>query len=259
VTVDRVGALRAERAELLTLCRDLAAEEWSSPSAAPGWRVQDVVAHMGSGFHAMFSPGAQKAMRGLDIERANDVLVDQRRTWTPAETLAEYERWGPRFAGVVGFAARTPLGRLQMPLSELGHFPVSNILSAIVFDHHTHLRYDIAPALGRQAPETDAGRMAVVLEWMMAVLANQLRIADYAWLDRPVAISLSGPGGDRWVFGPDGRADVGSSAAVAAEVEGVATDFPQWGTRRVGWRQREVAISGDIEYGTTFLDAMNVV
>jgi uncharacterized protein (TIGR03083 family) len=257
--VDRVGALRSERAELLALCRDLDVEEWCSPSAAPGWRVQDVVAHMGSGFHAVFSAAAQKAMRGLDIERANDVLVDRRRAWTPGEALAEYERWGPRFAGLVGFAARTPLGRLHLPLSELGRFPVSKILSAIVFDHHTHLRYDIAPALGRPVPETDAGRMAVVLEWMMAVLSNQLRIARYEWLDRPVAITLTGPGGDRWVFGADGSVDVGSPAAVAAEVEGLAVDFPEWGTRRVGWRERDVTISGDIHYGTTFLDAMNVV
>jgi hypothetical protein len=79
VTVDRVGALRSER---LMLCRDLDVEEWRAPSAAPGWRVQDVVAHMGSGFHAMFSPAAQKAMRNLDIERANDVLVDRRQGWT---------------------------------------------------------------------------------------------------------------------------------------------------------------------------------
>jgi uncharacterized protein (TIGR03083 family) len=95
VTVDRVGALRSERAELLMLCRDLDVEEWRAPSAAPGWRVQDVVAHMGSGFHAMFSPAAQKAMRGLDIERANDVLVDRRPGWTMT-SRPRWAGWCPR-------------------------------------------------------------------------------------------------------------------------------------------------------------------
>jgi hypothetical protein len=80
--------------------------------------------------------------------------------------------------------------------------------------------YDIAPALDRPVPETDAARMVVVLEWMMAVLANQLRIANHARLDRPIAITLAGPGGDRWVFGLDGSVGIGSSAAVAAEIEG---------------------------------------
>ena len=58
--MDPVGALRRERTELMRMCRDLDAGEWKSPSAAPGWRVQDVVAHMGSAFHAMFSPKEQK-------------------------------------------------------------------------------------------------------------------------------------------------------------------------------------------------------
>lgn len=258
MTVDRVGALRRERAELLTLCWDLDAEEWNS-RAAPGWRVQDVVAHMGSGFHAIFSPAAQKMMRGMDIERANDVLVDRRRTWTPGETLAEYERWSTRATGLLGFAARTPLGRVQMQLGELGRFPVGMFLSAMVFDHHTHLRHDIAPALGRPAPDTDATRMAIVLEWMMAVLRNQLRAAAPVWLDRPVALTLSGPGGDRWVFGgPDHSTDGGSSAAVAAQIDCSALEFPQWATRRAGWREHDVRIGGDVEYGTNFLDAMYV-
>ena len=60
-----------------------------------------------------------------------------------------------------------------MRLAELGRFRVGQLLYAIVFDTHTHLRHDIAPALGRTVPATDAGRMAVVLEWMMAVLSNE--------------------------------------------------------------------------------------
>jgi hypothetical protein len=181
VTVDRVGALRSERAELLMLCRDLDVEEWRAPSAAPGWRVQDVVAHMGSGFHAMFSPAAQKAMRGLDIERANDVLVDRRRP-------------DGRRPGVDDGGARQPTPHRQACVAGPPHC-----------DH------------------------------------------------------LAGRGGDRWVFGLDGSVGIGSPAAVAAEIEGLAVDFPEWGTRRVDWRERHVTVSGDIGYGTRFLDAMNIV
>jgi uncharacterized protein (TIGR03083 family) len=259
LTFDRVGALRRERAELLRLCRELDVDEWHSPSAAPGWRVQDVVAHLGSSCHALFSPAALQLMRSKDIERANDVLVDQRREWTPAQTLAEYERWSNRVAGVVGAASRTPLGKVHLPLAELGRFPFRQFLGAMVFDHHTHLRHDIAPALGRPVPDTDATRMAVVLEWMMAVLRNQLRTARPGWLDRPVALALSGPGGGRWVFGPEGGVDVETSTTVAAQIDGSTVQFPQWATRRADWRGHDLRVTGDIDYGTTFLDAVNVV
>jgi len=260
VTADRVLALRQERADVLALCRDLDDAEWQTPSAAPGWRVQDVVAHMGSGCHALFGgPGALQMMRSKDIEHANDILVDQRQEWTASRILAEYERWSRRFIGVFGPLSRTPLGRVRMPLAELGRFQLAQFLSALVFDTHTHLRHDIAPALGKPAPGTDANRMAVVLEWMMAVLSNQLCTARPAWLDRPVSIALSGPGGGCWVVRPDGTVAPGSSSGAAAQIEGVAIEFPQWGTQRVGWREREVTIGGDAEYGARFLDAVNVV
>jgi uncharacterized protein (TIGR03083 family) len=260
VTTDRVLALRQERAGVLALCRDLDDAEWQMPSAAPGWRVQDVVAHMGSGCHAFFGgPGALEIMRSKDIEHANDMLVDQRQEWPASRILAEYERWSRRFIGVFGPLSRTPLGRVRMPLAELGRFPLTQFLSALVFDTHTHLRHDIAPALGRPAPGTDANRMAVVLEWMLAVLNNQLRAARPVWLDRPVSITLSGDGGGRWVVRPDGSIIPGSCDGATTQIAGLAIDFPGWGTQRVGWRERDVTIGGDTEYGTRFLDAVNVV
>ena len=167
---DPVGALRRERSELLTLCRDLRDADWQTPSAAAGWRVQDVVAHMGSGYRALFGPAALKLMRSNDIERTNDVFVDQRRDWAPSRVIAEYERWSQVMVHLMGPVSRTPMARAPMRMAELGRFRVGQLLCAIVFDTHTHLRHDIAPALGRTVPGTDANRMAVVLEWMMAVL-----------------------------------------------------------------------------------------
>ena len=103
---------------------------------------------------------------------------------------------------------------------------------------HTHLRHDIAPALSRAVPATDANRMAVVLEWMLAVLSNQLPAAQPEWLERPVAIALSG---------------------TAAQIDGAALEFPEWGTQRASWRARGVTVGGDADYGARFLDAVNVV
>jgi uncharacterized protein (TIGR03083 family) len=259
VATDPVGALRRERSELLRLCRDLSVADWQTPSAADGWRVQDVVAHMGSAYRALFGPAALELVRSNDIERTNDVLVDRRRDWPPSRVLAEYERWSQVMLRMMGPVSRTPLARAPMRLAELGRFRVGQLLCAIVFDTHTDLRHDIAPALGRTVPATDTNRMAVVLEWMMAVLSNQLRAAGPQWLDRPVSITLSGPGGGCWVVRPDGSVSPGSSVATAAQIDGVAMEFPEWATQRASWRAREVSVGGDADYGARFLDAVNVV
>jgi uncharacterized protein (TIGR03083 family) len=256
---DRVAALRRERAELIRFCRGLDDAQWRTASKAAGWRVQDVVAHMGAGCHSIFTPASLKILRSKDIERANDALVDVRRGWTPTQTLAEYERWSRILITVSQATYPTPLTSLRMPLAELGKFPMGLLLAgAMTFDHHTHLRHDIAPALGLPTPNTDATRLAVVLEWMFAVLANQLRTARPGWLEHPIDITLRGPGGGSWVI--DARGVVpGRNDDAAAAIVGAAAEFPEWGTRRADWRTRDVTIRGDFDYGAWFLDIVNVV
>jgi hypothetical protein len=219
-----------------------------------------VVAHTGSACHALFSPAtALQLIRSKDIQRTIDVMVDQRRDWPASKILAEYERWSQRLIKVMGLVSRTPLARLPTQLAELGRFQTGQLLGAMVFDTHTHLRHDIAPALGRPAPDTDANQMAVVLDRMMAVLSNHLRAARPAWRDRPVSITLSGPCGGCWVVRPDGSIGVGPADGTAAQIDGLAIEFPEWATRRAGWRERDVAVGGDADYGPRFLDVVKVV
>jgi hypothetical protein len=149
VSLDRAAAMRREHAEIVRFCRQLGDEEWRAPSAAPGWRVQDVVAHLGGSCHAIFTPTSLKLLSSKDIERTNDVLVARRRDWEPARVLAEFERWGRRLGTLTSVLSRTPVARVPAPLGELGRFPAAVLLSsAFLFDQHTHLRHDIAPALG---------------------------------------------------------------------------------------------------------------
>ena len=257
--LDRGGAFRAQRTEVLDFCEPLTAEEWRTASRAEGWSIQDVVAHMGAGVHAMFGPAVTKLLLGKDIEKLNDEMVGIRRDRSPDQVLSEYRRWTGVFANVMPPLASTPLGAMRLPLSELGGFPMRLFLSALVFDTYTHLRYDIAPALGRPVGEVDANRIAVSLEWMMAVLSNQLRAARPAWLDRPLSINLTGPGGGAWSVEPSGAVTPGVAASAVAVITGQAAQFPEWGTRRAPWREREVGITGDAEYGAAFLDEMNIV
>jgi len=257
--LDRRGAFEAERSQVLAFCDALGPADWRMSSCAEGWSIQDVVAHMGAGAHAMFGPAAVKMMRGTDIEKLNDEMVDARRRRSPHQVLSEYRRWTGVFATVFAPVVSTPVGGMALPLAELGRFPARLFLSALVFDTYTHLRHDMAPALGRRIADADANRMAVTLEWMMAVLDNQLRAARPSWFDRPLSITLAGPGGGIWLVEPSGAVTAGRNDPAAVAISGVALEFPEWGTRRAGWRDRDVDIAGDTEYGAAFLDEMNIV
>jgi hypothetical protein len=51
-----------------------------------------------------------------------------------------------------------------VPLAELGCYPLGLMIGgAPAFDHHTHLCHDMAAALDRPVPPTDADRMRAVL------------------------------------------------------------------------------------------------
>lgn len=257
---DRVRAVRDERAGVLAFCESLAPADWRMNSRAQGWSIHDVVAHMGAGAHAMFGPAAVKLMRGKDIERLNDEMVDIRRARSPEQVLSEYRRWTGAFANLMGPIAGTPVGGVRLPLAELGRFPLRLFISALAFDTYTHLHHDMAPALGRTLPDPDANRVAVALEWMMAVLSNQLRLGGRpVWLDRPVLITLSGPGGGRWLVGTGGSVLATTVESGAARIHAQAVQFPEWGTKRAGWRDRDVSLDGDADYGAKFLDWMRII
>lgn len=257
--IDRRAAFHAQRADVLAFCAAMGPADWRMNSRAAGWSVADVVAHMGSGCHAMFSPALVTLIRADSVEQANDRFVDARRDRTPAQVLGEYRRWSRVVGAMIPVMTAGPLARAQVPLAELGRFPVRLLPSALVFDHHTHLSYDIAPALGRRAPGADANRVVAVLEWMMAVLSNQLAAAKPGWLDRPLSITLTGPGGGSWCVTAGGSVIPENGESGVSRIVAAATEFPEWGTRRAGWRDRDVRIDGDLDYGTAFLDWVNIV
>jgi len=255
----RVSALVQSRQELLSFCHSLTEDQWQTASQAGGWSVQDVVAHLGSGSHAMFTPAALTIIRGTDIERANDDLVDLRRTWSSAQVLQEYETWTQRMVTLARVISATPARHIPVRLSELGRFPAGLLLTgALVFDHHTHLRFDVAPAVGRELPAPEPTQLAVSIEWMNAVLSNQIRAGSISGLVAPLTLELRGRGGSTWTLAPSG-VRAGTDQAAAATILGEASEFPEWATGRAAWRDRSIELLGDEIYATTILDQVNVV
>ncbi len=262
MAIDRVGALRREREDVLAFCRLLSDDEWKAPSGCAGWSVQDVVAHMAATMHGVFTPWLVKVLRTKNVERHNDADVEARRDRTPAEILAEYETWSARLPTLMQAGQLPGMGSVPLPLGDLGRYPLALITSALVFDAHVHLRHDLAPALGRPSPPTDEGRMATVLEWMLAGLPQMCQ-DSLAFMDRPVVLTLEGPGGGTWGVVPrvagKVRVEPGPVVGAVAHITGVAEEFPVWGTARQPWRDHDLKLEGDEDYAARFLDAVKIV
>jgi uncharacterized protein (TIGR03083 family) len=261
-----VGALRAEREEVLRVLRSLSAEEWAAPSACSGWTVHDVAAHLATTFHGVVTSYIVKALRSRDIERTNDDVVAERRDWPHEQVLDEYETWSRRILRVFATIQVPPLSRVPFPIADLGRYPLGIMADALVFDHHCHLRLDVLAPRGpveRPAPPAGEGHMRAVVAWMVTGLP-QMSGDGLAWLDRPVALTLTGAAGGTWVVspGPRGRAVVtaanGHGASAGAVVSSTTADFPLWATRRQPWREARVDVSGDEQLAARFLDSVRV-
>ena len=259
---NRLEALRVERVAVLEFFHDLTPGEWDAPSRCAGWSVKGVLSHMSAIFHGCFTPWFINLVRTREVEQANDRDVERRISWTPEQVLREYEVWSARYLRLPPVLAATGLERLKVPVGELGRYPLGLIPAALTFDHHLHLRHDVATALGRPVAPIDDKGMAVALEWMIAGLPQMCRESMTA-IDRPVELNLSGPGADSWVLVP-GKGELlevrpGGSVPAAAAISGNTEEFALWATHRTPWRENDVKIDGDTDLGTRFLDALKIV
>jgi uncharacterized protein (TIGR03083 family) len=253
--------LQRQRQQLLDVCAGLGPDQWRTTSAAQPWQVRDVVAHLGATCRDAFGPRLATLVFGTAVERANDAAVIRWRRKPPDEVMRHYARWSAVSARVYDTTARTPLGAVPLRLADLGWYPIRLLSDILVFDHHVHLHHDIAPALGLTLPEPDAETMTSILRWMLAGL-EQMNAADMGFVDRPLLLELTGPGGGTWTIAPVGggrlKATPGGAEA-SATIRGTALEFTEWATRRAPWRERSVAITGDRDLAERFLDHLNII
>jgi uncharacterized protein (TIGR03083 family) len=235
---EAIEAIRADRAALLDIARELTDEQWQAPSGCAGWRVQDLVAHLGNLFWLVVDPAAVPATAGLPTEVAQEQAVQARRDWSAADVLADYEAVSKtgldrlaEFAGLDG----------ELSLGDLGTYQLAVLPSAYSFDHYTHIRADLfAPRgpLTGEPPPSDQLRLGPALDWIEAALPQQNAAAAGACtLEIQVAGPLSAGRGARLIRFGHGQARATISSDGPALI--------RWITQRGTWAELGVAAAGD--------------
>jgi uncharacterized protein (TIGR03083 family) len=230
---DAIEATSADRAALLDICRALTDAQWQAPSGCAGWRVQDVVAHLGNLFWQVVDAGQLPDISALPTEAAQEAAVAARRDWSAADVLADYEDVSKagldRLAGLSGLDAELPLG-------DLGSYPLSVLPSAFAFDHYTHIRADLFGPRGPlpgSPPPSDELRLGPALDWIEAALPQQnAAVASRCTLE----IQVVGIGARVIAFG--------RGEAMAT----ISSDGPalvRWVTQRAAWDELGVQAIGD--------------
>jgi uncharacterized protein (TIGR03083 family) len=234
MTQQAIEALAADREALLKIGAGLSDAEWGSESGCPGWSVQDLLAHLGALYWAVVDPSTLPEVAELPTERAQEVVVGQRRSWSSAQVLGDYESVSTRaLAALEGLADQ----EFEVPLGDLGTYPASVISSAFAFDHFLHIRSDLfAPRgpLTGAPPPSDELHLGPALDWVEAALPQQ-NAAALGGLRAAVEIDLHGPGARLLRLGP---------GEAASRVRSETTAFVRWITQRTTWDAAGVEWSG---------------
>lgn len=261
MTQAAIEALRSEQAHALALMRSLSADEWNAPSGCTGWRVQDVACHMGSVFHSIAEPTSIDGGTSSDVEENAEVPVQARKSWSPAQVIAEYEEWSEKGIGALAFMNTPEMAETVIPLANLGSHPMHILANAIVFDHYCHLRHDIGKAIPRAADlPKDEAALRATLEWMLAGIPQMCEPKLTAAPRRSVNLVFEGPAGGSWILAPGSplwTVSPGRDESSPSAVSNVH-DFISWGTKRAPWKSMARLEGGDAA-AETVLDAINVI
>lgn len=262
MTQGAIEALRADHRALADTAGGFSADDWATPSGCEGWAVRDVVAHMTQLFRLLVDPSTLPAPDPSgSTERTQDRFVEAVRDVEPNQILADYRMLGEQ---AIDRLAERQSSDKPTNLGDLGIHPRHMVANAYSFDHYTHIRVDLLAPLGplpHHAPPSDELRLTPAIDWMVAGLP-QMQAAALGWLDAPVTLELTGPGGRTVHFGPanDGQVPIadGPGDGAVASVTSSTSDLVLWGTRRRAWRDLDVRLEGATDVATWFCDAVHV-
>jgi uncharacterized protein (TIGR03083 family) len=204
---DIIQAVKGERRATLTLLRDLDPDRFDTPTALPGWRIREVVAHLITTDRASVTGGIIPTIvlsRNTDrLEEWNERQVPKWANRPVPELLVGLERWGRRFARV---ADSTPIGVYRVRIrTPWGRAPGGIAFWVRAYDEWVH-RHDIRRALDLPEEQVD---LASVSEFLLNAIGYGT-IHSIPQRSATVAISFDGVPLPEWgyelagrTFGPD--------------------------------------------------------
>lgn len=228
--MDVIDDLAAEQDCLEAVLAHLSAEQWSAPSAAPGWTIADVILHLAQTEEAV-SASIENAGRFEVWERGDrplDDAVDDAVAAERAPGHVVFERWrAARTASVAALRGADPDQRVPWAATPLR----PKVLATTRLAEHWAHALDVTTALGVPYPDTDRLRH---IAWLgHRTLPYAFGVAGEE--PHEVFCELTGPSGDVWRFGPDSAESV---------VRGPAGDFCRVGARRLTPEQSRLLTSG---------------
>ncbi|WHU47631.1 maleylpyruvate isomerase N-terminal domain-containing protein [Gordonia sp. L191] len=259
-----VAAARELAAVTTDLITTFDPEDWAADAACRGWRVQDLICHMGFFFNFIADPT-------LDLpdnpsgrsERLNDAAVIERADWEPAEVVEYYRVQSAAGLGALEALPAPEMSSATVDLLDLGTYHLAQLADALAFDHLVHLTADLLAPFGPVSTDLAIAVGAAIdpaIDWMMAGLPAMCGDVLTAALDAPVGLHLTG------VTDRSFRIERIEDGVVVTETPDLpdhvansdALDFTRWATRRTAWRSA-VDITGDRARVAGVLDRIDIV
>ena len=157
-----VRSIQAERLRTLAFLRPLKPNTWDTPTALPGWRIREVVAHLITTDRAAVTGKILPQVFGsMDkLEAWNDRQLPGWKDRPSDEMLQGLERWGRRFAT---FARVFPQPLYGIKLRNmLGKGEIGMLVWVRTYDEWIH-RQDMRRALGLPDEDVDLEPVAEFL------------------------------------------------------------------------------------------------
>ncbi|SEO57706.1 maleylpyruvate isomerase family mycothiol-dependent enzyme [Actinacidiphila rubida] len=262
-----VASARRSSDQLARIVPQVDDRGWEAASACAGWRVIDVVAHLGALAHEAVDPPEPDPSWPENRERYHDMRVDERRGRSHAEVIEEWRRFTPRQLDVLAAGQQPPRADEPVRVPGLGTYPRHLLANTMAFNVLCHLRYDLLAPDGPLAfpvPAPDDALVAPAVAFMLAGIPQMQGPELAAAVERPLVLELTGPGATTVTVRPAEDAggpltvEPGAADGAAARVRSAATAFVAWGTTRTEWRDH-CRISGDTAAAEPFLDRLDIV
>lgn len=265
MTRNGLAAARSSNAQLAGIVALVTDDQWEWPSACAGWRLIDVMAHLGAlAYEAVRPPDPDPSWPKIR-ERYHDLRVDQRRGWSHAEVIDEWQRFAPQQIALLDAAQQPPGATEPVTVPGLGVYPRHLLANTTAFNVFCHLRYDmLAPdgPLPLTVPEPTDDLVAPAVEFMLAGVPQMQGPELAATVRDPLVLHLTAPGETVVTVlpaaGPGQKLSVVPGRHGETVIHSAAVDFIAWGTTRKRWRDH-CTITGNASAATPFLDCLNII